>query len=355
MPPIPLFLRRPPKARPVDTRERLELLDALRGFALLGVFVSNVMMWFSGRAVFSPAEAEAAQEKASLLDSVTRYAYEILVSVKFITLFDFLFGLGFAVQLSRAEARGASIVPLYSRRLIVLLGIGLMHLSLLWYGDILASYAVIGFGLLLLRRSERTLRIVAAALCFVWPIIQVAILRMPQPLADTPEAGQAIMKAARERTIDSQARLLAVITEGRWWEVVKQNARYYAIDFLPMIAVSLLSTLGRFVLGLWAGQRRIFHNVPRHLGFFRRILGWGLGVGVVGSGAGLAVHLLMRFKVFTPDSMLLWLPYVMAPLRNLGQLGFAAAYVAGRASRCSSSAPSGSGCWARAPSRAAWR
>ncbi|AKQ66955.1 hypothetical protein A176_003867 [Myxococcus hansupus] len=319
----------PAEARPVDASERLELLDALRGFALLGVFVSNVMMWFSGRVFRPPEVAEAADKAAPLLDSITQYAYEILVSGKFITLFAFLFGLGFAVQLGRAEARGASIAPLYARRLVVLFGIGLMHLFLLWYGDILASYAVMGFGLLLLRRrSARTLLIVAAALCFVWPIIQIVIIRLPRILADTPEAGAAIMKAARERSLANQAELLAVITQGSWLNVVIQNARYYIADFLPMIAVSSLSTLGRFVLGLWAGQQRIFHDVSRHLRLFRRMLGWGLVAGVVGSSAGLTVHLLMRFKVYTPETLPLWIPYVLAPLRNLAQIGFAAAYVA---------------------------
>ncbi len=318
------------EARPVDAHERLEVLDALRGFALFGVFVSNVIMWFSGTIFRPPEEARAALENAPLLDTVTRYIYEMLVGGKFITLFAFLFGLGFAVQLDRADARGASIVPLYSRRLTVLLGLGLMHLFLLWYGDILSSYALMGFGLLLLRRrTDRTLLIVAAALCFIWPMVQLAIMRLPQLLADTPEAGAALMKASRERTMAHHAQMLAAITGGSWLEVVKVSATYYRGEFLPMMVSGLLSTLGRFALGLWAGRRRLFHDVSRHLGFFRRLLSWGLVAGVLGSGAGLTLHLLMRWKVFTPESMPPWLPFVVAPLRNLGQLGFAAVYVAG--------------------------
>ena len=53
------------------------------------------------------------------------------MSGKFITIFSFLFGLGFAVQIGRAEHRGASIIPLYRRRLAVMLAIGLAHLFLL--------------------------------------------------------------------------------------------------------------------------------------------------------------------------------------------------------------------------------
>src|SRR5688500_1657942 len=92
-----------PEARPVDSTERLALLDVLRGFALCGVFVSNVYMWFSGRTFVPRAQLEAAMASASLGDKVASYAIGILVFGKFITLFAFLFGLGFSVQMSRAE------------------------------------------------------------------------------------------------------------------------------------------------------------------------------------------------------------------------------------------------------------
>jgi uncharacterized protein len=142
----------------MDGGQRLVLLDALRGFALCGVFISNVYVWFSGRVLLPRAQVEALTASESLLDTVARNTFNLLVFGKFITLFSFLFGLGFAVQLGRAEQRGASIVPLYLRRLVVLLFIGLAHMFLIWFGDILGSYALMGFGLLLFRnRSDKTL------------------------------------------------------------------------------------------------------------------------------------------------------------------------------------------------------
>src|SRR6266540_1212042 len=77
---------------------------------------------------------------------------------QFITLFAFLFGLGLAEQMKRAEARGARFLPLYLRRLCVLMLIGVAHFLLLWAGDILHAYALDGFILFLfLRRSLKTL------------------------------------------------------------------------------------------------------------------------------------------------------------------------------------------------------
>ncbi|WIG96758.1 DUF418 domain-containing protein [Myxococcus sp. SDU36] len=320
----------PADARPVDAQERLELLDALRGFALFGILISNVQMWFSGRVFLPREQAEASIANASLLDTVTRYAFEVLVSGKFITLFAFLFGLGFAVQLGRAEARGGDFVPLYARRLTVLLVLGVLHLFLLWYGDILSSYALMGFALLLLRRrSDRTLLIIAAVLVLLLPVLTNLLFRLPQLLAESPEAGAAAVAAAREKSTVLQGRMLTAITGGSWWEVTKTSAGFYRDEFFMMMLSGLLTCLGRFALGLWAGRRGIFQDVPAHLGFFRRLLGWGLVAAVVGSAPGLVVTVLMQNKVLTPESMPVWLPLVLAPLRNLAQVGLAGVYVAG--------------------------
>ncbi|QDE68221.1 MULTISPECIES: DUF418 domain-containing protein [Myxococcus] len=332
MPNVPSSVASAPlaEARPVEAGERLELLDALRGFALFGILISNVQMWFSGRVFLSREQFEASIANASLLDTITRYAFEVLVSGKFMTLFAFLFGLGFAVQLGRAEARGGGFVPLYARRLTVLLVVGVLHLFLLWYGDILSSYALMGFGLLLLRRrSDRTLLIIAAVLVLVWPLLMTLLWRLPQLLADSPEAGAAVMAAAREKSTAIHTRMLTAITGGSWWDVTKTSAGFYRDEFFTMMLAGLLTCLGRFALGLWAGRRGIFQDVPAHLGFFRRLLGWGLVAAVVGSVPGVVVTVLMQKKVLTPETMPVWLPLGLAPLRNLAQVGLAGVYLAG--------------------------
>ncbi|CAM4126558.1 DUF418 domain-containing protein [Corallococcus exiguus] len=312
----------------MDSSERLALLDTLRGFALCGVFISNVMVWFSGR-VFLPREQTlAALNNASLADTVAWQAFSFLVAGKFITLFSFLFGLGFAVQMGRAEARGTSITPLYVRRLGVMLVMGLSHLFLIWYGDILSTYAVLGFGLLLFRgRSERTLLICALLFALGWSVVGVAILKLPQLMADTPEAGAAIAKAATEKSAAIKAQTLAAYASGSWLDVTKATFHFFFRDYFPLLLAITISTFGRFLLGLLAGKRRIFRDVPQHLGLFRRILGWGLVAGVIGSGSGLVLQQLMLKQVFTPETLPAWVSFAMAPLRNLGELGFAAVYV----------------------------
>jgi uncharacterized protein len=316
------------EAGPIDSSERLELLDTLRGFALCGVFISNVFLWFSGRALLPREQMVEELSNASALNMAAMQLYMQLVAGKFVTLFAFLFGVGFALQLGRAEERGASIVPLYSRRLTVLLMIGLAHLFLLWFGDILTTYAVLGFGLLLLRkRSDRTLLIVALALALLWPIIAMALLRLPLLLAETPEAREALAMATEERSATVKAEALAAFSGTHWWSMVKAGANFYFHDYVPLSLVTVLAIFARLLLGLIAGRRRIFHDVPAHLGLFRRLLGYGLLTAVVSGASVMVFQQLMLRKLLNPETLPPWLPLVMTPMRYLNELGLAAVYV----------------------------
>jgi uncharacterized protein len=317
-----------PEARPIDSTERLALLDVLRGFALCGVFVSNAYMWFSGRTFIPRAQLEAAMESASLLDKIAAYGTGILVFGKFITLFAFLFGLGFSVQMSRAEARGATIAPLYMRRLVVMFLIGAVHLLGLWYGDILTTYALMGFALLLFRnRTDKTLLFWAVPLILVVPLaVDVLMKALPMLTGGTAEGAKAAMEAAMEESTQRRARTLEAFTSGTYLDVVRANAHYYFNDFMkPLLAVTF-GLLGRFLLGLVAGRRRLFHDAPQHLPFFRKLLGWSLLFAVLGSGSVLWVRHLMQQKLLDPQAP--WL-MVMMPVRQLNEVGLAAVYVSG--------------------------
>ncbi|MCY1014569.1 DUF418 domain-containing protein [Pyxidicoccus sp. MSG2] len=316
----------PTEAHPIDASERLPLVDTLRGFALCGVFMANVYLWFSGRMFLSREQYEVAYKDPSWLDTVSNYLFGVLIGGRFVALFSFLFGLGFAVQLGRAERRGASVVPVYARRLTVMLLLGLAHLFLLFQGDIVSTYALLGFTLLVFhRRADRTLLVWAAVLIFLAPVLEHLALRLPQ-LLGTPGAAEAA-KASADRSTALKAQVLEAFMHGSWLDTVRVGAAYYVGDLGRMLSIFFPVIVGRFLLGLWAGRRRLFHDAPRHLPFFRRLLAWGLGLGLLASGLGVLVGQLFSRKVLQPDS-LPWLPFAMAPVRHLGEMGIAAAYVA---------------------------
>ena len=135
---------------PVPVGERLFALDALRGFALLGILCVN-MPFFAMPGIADP-DFPARQFPAPA-DTATRWAVAALAEGKFYPLFSFLFGYGFAVQMARGGARGAR--RSFARRLLGLLVLGVAHALLLWAGDILATYAVVGACLLLFARVEQ--------------------------------------------------------------------------------------------------------------------------------------------------------------------------------------------------------
>src|SRR3954467_253641 len=160
-----------PAMAPVSARERIEVIDILRGVALFGILAANM------RAFNAPFEVygHIAKLFPGPLDRGAQLLIDAFISTKCVTLFSFLFGLGFAVQMSRAEERGRS-VSFYPRRLAILLVIGLIHGWLIWIGDILACYALTGFVLFLFRkRQQKTVAIWAVALTLS-PLVIVSAL-----------------------------------------------------------------------------------------------------------------------------------------------------------------------------------
>jgi uncharacterized protein len=154
-------------ATPVPSGERIAALDVLRGLALLGIFIMN-MPGFSHSPFAAPVpEASAAERLVAALR-------ETLFAGKFNLLFGLLFGIGFALQMARLRrgaAKPSDAIRVYARRLVFLLAIGIVHAMLLWPGDVLVVYAVLGFALLALERlSDRGLLVLIAA-CLLFPAL----------------------------------------------------------------------------------------------------------------------------------------------------------------------------------------
>ena len=303
---------------PVADRERIVTLDILRGIALLGVVVANVWLWFSGIAFRFPAYRHELLKVS--LDSIVFMAIAIFISGKAISTFSFLFGHGFAVQMLRADARGRSVVPTYLRRLTVLLIIGLAHMAFLWYGDILTAYAILGFILVLFRkRTDRTLLVWIAILMIAVPVILGAIPMLMSAFGAEIPPPDLTKDAARN------AATLAVFQSGDYWAIVRENLVQAGKFFFGRKSVFLLYILGLFILGLYVGRRRMFENVRAHRALFRRLVIWGIPIGLT---AGVALAILQ--VSLEPQAILArpWLALVFTVVSVLGMAPLAAGYVA---------------------------
>ncbi|MBY6016169.1 DUF418 domain-containing protein [Qipengyuania gaetbuli] len=151
-----------------EQKERLEILDALRGFALLGILLANILYWSGWSAM--TLEQKVAFAGADAVEWQYRF-HHLFIDGKFYTIFSLLFGAGFALQIARLSSRGVDGLRIYRRRVLVLLGMGIVHSLLIWDGDILTLYALLGLLLpFFFRWSERQLLITASILIFVVPI-----------------------------------------------------------------------------------------------------------------------------------------------------------------------------------------
>lgn len=152
-----------PAFAPVLSEQRLDALDVLRGFALVGICVANVE--FFNRPVAESGNGIPAGLHGP--DWLVALIVAYFVSGKFWTIFSLLFGMGFALMLERSRAAGRPFLPAYGRRIAVLGLFGLLHYLLLWSGDILISYAVGALALVLMLFARGRWMIAALALCFL--------------------------------------------------------------------------------------------------------------------------------------------------------------------------------------------
>jgi uncharacterized protein len=311
-----------PSARPlapVTARERVVTLDILRGIALLGVVIANVWLWFSGIFFLLPGIRDELVRLS--LDAVVFNAIGILVAGKAVSTFSFLFGLGFAVQMLRAEERGVAIAPVYLRRLAVLLLFGAVHGFLLWYGDILMLYAVLGVVLLLSRRrADRTLLVGAGLLLVLLPLALGAVPLIMSLLGrGVPAVDMAVIS-------ETNAATLAAFQSGVPAHVFAANLGMLQYMYLSPPAISwTAASLGLFLLGLYAGRRRYFHEVEAHRAGFIRVAVWGGGVGMACSlGLG-AMYIRFSQEALAAQPALALL---MAVLATFGVVPLAFGYIA---------------------------
>ena len=247
---------------PVPPRERVMTLDVLRGFALCGVLIGNMVL-YSGRW----AERGAASDPTAL-DQVARWFLVILVDGKAQTLLTLLFGFGFAVQLLRAEERREPVMGLYVRRLTVLFLLGVLHVTLLWWGDVIWTYGVAGFGLLLFVRLSNRARV-------GWAI---ALIFIPSVVMSIPEVWLAGLRVFIEpaELAASTARMGQVLQREERAGLASEHVRYALIWNTQIYVWYYLWTLGRFLLGYVAGKLRWFdRDGADHLPVFRRMAVWG--------------------------------------------------------------------------------
>ncbi|WP_448951348.1 DUF418 domain-containing protein [Labrys neptuniae] len=250
--------------------DRLAEVDALRGFALFGILVVNIIAFASvyyGRGVTDPAFTSLA---GRLAEGLVSFVFE----TKFYLIFSFLFGYSFTLQMRSAERAGEALVPRMARRQIGLWLIGLTHAVLLYHGDILTTYAVLGLLLLMLRRwSDASALRLAAGLILVTGLAW-ALLGWLQLLAgDTADLV----------AVQAEAAAALAAFGGTPGTVIAAHLQELDSIWALLSLLQAPSALAMFLCGLVAGRRRLFEQGEEIRPLIRRLLRLALLIGLPGS------------------------------------------------------------------------
>ena len=255
---------------PTLSTERYEVLDVLRGFALIGVMIAN-MAYHSGYWFLSPETQESLGlhgEGQSLL-----WVIHLVTEGKFYSIFSLLFGIGFGLQMQRAMAKDQPFTGRFSRRLGVLLLFGILHAVLLFVGDILTAYALLGFVLILFRKcSDKTLLRWVFILPLI-PVIQYAFLWFPAQGA--PASGEISGREMFER-------IVLTYQTGSFLEISITNFFGFVFGRFPDLLFTgrFFKVLAMFLLGYYIAKNRWFAEIPHRRQQLKRIMLWTAAIGI---------------------------------------------------------------------------
>ncbi|UHA72224.1 DUF418 domain-containing protein [Paenibacillus sp. 481] len=260
---------------PLHQTERISELDLIRGFALLGILIVN-MQYFSYPFIYTTISN--IDLWPDVWDQAVKKGIVIFAQNKFNTMFSFLFGLGFMIFIQRAKQKGEQPARLFIRRLLVLLGIGLIHSYFIWAGDVLVFYSIMGFILLLFRNCQpKTLLTWAFSLIFIPVVLLTLLIVLILATAGSASSASELMPLELGRTIINGS--LFTYSQGTYAAIFAQNAAD-----LNLVRIGYLSILplffAMFLFGAYAGKTEIFKNLAIHLSWIKKLWVCALVIGL---------------------------------------------------------------------------
>ena len=275
-------------SRPIAAGERIAVVDVLRAIALFGIIITHCAQgYLAGR------PPRPGFMNLTALDGIFANLGMLFTFGKFFTIFSFLFGLSFALQMRSAAQKGAAFTGRFTWRLVVLALIALVH-NLFYAGDILIIYAFLGLLLIPFRAvNTRVLLVVALLLILNIPGLVLGWRGLSAPPLDA--AQQQVAAQMRAQATQEAQRQFDIKKAGPPAEIMRLNITDGMEGKLAFQLRSgrLWITFGLFLLGLCAGRLEIFRDSEAHRTLFRRLM-WG---------AGALAALTTLVAIFRPASM----------------------------------------------------
>lgn len=278
--------------QPMSLRERIHFLDIVRGFATLSIIIVNY---------FLIVDSVKGTEMAS--DDIFHNFVSWFAEGKFVALFSFLFGAGFMIFMDRAAQRVESPNKLFSQRLAILLGFGLLHITFIWGGDILSFYTVTGFLLLAFykHKPKTILRWIIALIViqFLTPVFSTMYNVINTSASEMPEFA--------EFTLFSHNSSLTYLESirARWADMVTMVASSFS---------TIYSMFLMFLLGMYFVKMGFFNDMEAKSHIWKRI--W-----IISTIAFLITQSSMLLGMFIPFENMLWIEISSVLEQNGGLTG----------------------------------
>ncbi|BFP43073.1 DUF418 domain-containing protein [Flavobacteriaceae bacterium GF1] len=300
---------------PAHSFQRIEIIDALRGFALAGIVICHVVENYMASAV--PTSFNEAVHQG-IIDDIVDALIGIFLRGKFLALFSFLFGLSFFIQMDNAHRRGGYFGGRFFWRLVLLMAIGFIH-SLFYRGDILTVYALLGIFLIPFHKVNNKWVLGFATLLF-FGLARYILFYLT--------GGERIFSDSNMDPDDPK--ILAyydTLKNGSLWDVFATNATEGHLDkaeYQYGFFGRGYFTFAFFLVGLYAGRLGFFKRFKEERKFTKRVLIYSSIALVVSIGAAAAVFASMGPE-FDPKS---WNAMIGFTTMDIGNAAMTLMYIA---------------------------
>ena len=230
------------------TSNRILAVDALRGFALLGIFLAHMITWYS----VGPLPANLFSH-LSIISSIVYKVNDLFISGKFFALFSFLFGFGFFIQLQSLEKKTGNPVFRYGWKIILLGVIGMVH-AMFWQSDILTIYAILAFFLFpVSKRSNRLILFLGILLAINIPGRLIELVY--SLIAKSGNQHTGYWKSPSRSYYDT-------IIHANWIELFRFNRNSWSDKIrFQIVSGRIFVTYGFFLMGIFTGRMGWFTNL----------------------------------------------------------------------------------------------
>lgn len=245
-------------------KQRIFSIDALRGFSLLGILLMNILTFAFPYQIINPFEFFQQQDGALFKIS------SLFIIASFYPIFAFLFGYGLSIMYQNSIEKELNYYPMIIRRLSFLLLIGMIHGIFIFYGDILATYALLGFIAIIFVSLKPQHSLVALTIGF-----GILILLYILPMVLLQDATQV------ENFVGLQEleRVNNILASADYLSIIGVNLKYFGMNVANTILVGPFSILPIMLFGIYAHQINWLNKIRNHKNLYTVI---GLVIFILG-------------------------------------------------------------------------